>query len=159
MKKIAPFIWFNDNAEEAIAFYTSLFKDSKIVSITQLGDNVPGPKGKQLVAIFELMGEQFMAINGGPNKLLQNAGRISLVVPCDTQEEIDRLWNAFSDGGKPIACGWITDKFGVTWQVVPAVMGELMGDPDPIKAKRVADAMMKMVKFDIAALKAARDAD
>lgn len=89
------------------------------------------------------MGERFMAINGGPNKLLESAGPISLVAACDTQEEIDRLWNAFSDGGKPIACGWITDKFGVTWQVVPAVMGELMGDPDPIKAKRVADAMMK----------------
>jgi predicted 3-demethylubiquinone-9 3-methyltransferase (glyoxalase superfamily) len=157
MKKITPFIWFKDNAEEALEFYTSLFADSRIVNITKLGDNVPGPQGKQIVATFELMGEQFLAINGGPNDILKSAGAISLVVPCDTQEEIDKLWNAFSDGGTPIACGWITDKFGVTWQVTPSMMNELMGDPDPVKAKRVADAMMKMMKLDIQALKDARD--
>lgn len=157
MKSITPFIWFNDNAEEAMAFYTALFADSKTVSVTRLGDSVPGPAGKQLVGEFELMGQRFMCINGGSNPMLESQGRISFVVPCDTQEEIDKLWAAFSDGGKEIACGWVTDKFGVTWQVVPSIMGELMGDPDPVKAKRTAEAMMQMMKFDIAALKAAHD--
>lgn len=160
MNKITPFLWFNDNAEEAIAFYATLFPNSKAIKITKLGDNVPGPAGKQLVADFELMGMSFMAINGGPTPPnMQGQGPISFVVQCDTQEEIDRLWNAFSDGGKPIQCGWITDKYGITWQVTPSIMGQLMGDPDPVKAKRTAEAMMRMVKFDIAALQAAHDGE
>jgi predicted 3-demethylubiquinone-9 3-methyltransferase (glyoxalase superfamily) len=157
MKKIQPFIWFNDNAEEAMEFYIKLFADSRIVKITRLGENVPGPKGKQLVGEFELMGQTFLCINGGPNPMLQSAGPISFTVPCDTQEEIDKLWDAFKEGGKEIACGWIADRFGVTWQVVPSMMGQWMGDPDPEKAKRTAAAMMQMMKFDIAALKAAHD--
>ncbi len=157
MQKIKPFIWFNENAEEAMTFYTGLFADSKIVHITRLGDNVPGPEGKKLVGEFTLMGETFLCINGGPNDMLKAAGPISLTVSCDTQEEIDKLWEAFKDGGTEIACGWIRDRFGVTWQVVPSIMGELMGDPDPIKAARTAEAMMKMMKFDIAALQRAHD--
>lgn len=156
MKKIQPFIWFEDRGEEAMAFYTSLFADSKIVNVTRLGDSVPGPSG-QFVGTFELMGQSFMCIQGGPNEMLKAAGPISFVVPCDTQEEIDRLWAAFEEGGTAIACGWIRDRYGVTWQVVPDILGELMGDPDPEKAKRTAAAMMSMMKFDIAALKRAHD--
>ncbi len=131
-----PFIWIKENAKEALDFYTGLFADSKIVQVTPI-EGAPGPAG-QFVATF----------------LLKTAGPISLVVPCDTQREIDMLWDAFSQGGKPIACGWISDRFGVTWQVVPAKMGELMsGEPD--KVRRVTEAMMKMMKFDIAALEAA----
>ena len=150
-------MWFTDNAEEAMDFYTKLFPDSRIVKITRLGDNVPGPAGKQLVGEFEIMGETYLCLNGGENDMLKAAGPISLTVPCETQEEIDKLWAAFSDGGKPIACGWIADRFGVTWQVVPSILGELMGDPDPEKAKRTAMAMMKMMKFDIAELQKAHD--
>lgn len=160
MKKIQPFIWFDDNAEEAMEFYAALFPDSRVVSVTRLAENVPGPAGKQIIGSFELMGETFMCINGGTRpESMKGQGPMSLVVPCDTQEEIDRLWDAFSEGGRPIQCGWITDRFGVTWQVTPSMMDELMGDPDPEKARRTAEAMMAMVKFDIAELKRAHDGE
>jgi len=152
MQHITPFIWIKDNAREALEFYTTLFKDSKVASITQI-EGAPGPAG-QFVANFTLMGQPFMLIQGGDNEILRAPGPLSLTVPCDSQEEIDTLWNAFADGGKPIACGWIIDRFGVTWQVVPAKMGELMSG-DPAKVKRVTAAMLKMTKFDIAALEAA----
>jgi predicted 3-demethylubiquinone-9 3-methyltransferase (glyoxalase superfamily) len=159
MKKLQTFLWFVDNAEEAMAFYVSLFPNSRIVSVSRIGDNVPGPQGKQIIGEFELMGQSYMCINGGPlPESMKGQGPMSLVVPCDTQEELDRLWDAFSaGGGKPIQCGWITDRFGTTWQVTPSIIGELMGDPDPEKARRTAEAMMKMVKFDIAELKRAHD--
>jgi predicted 3-demethylubiquinone-9 3-methyltransferase (glyoxalase superfamily) len=152
MQKIIPFIWIKENAREALDFYTGLFADSKVVQITPI-DGAPGPAG-QFVATFELMGQPYMLIQGGDNEMLKAAGPISLTVPCDTQDEIDMLWDAFSQGGKPIACGWISDRFGVTWQVVPAKMGELMSG-DPEKVKRVTEAMLKMVKLDIPALEAA----
>jgi predicted 3-demethylubiquinone-9 3-methyltransferase (glyoxalase superfamily) len=152
MQKIIPFIWIKENAREALDFYTGLFDDSKVVQITPI-DGAPGPAG-QFVATFELLGQPYMLIQGGENEMLKAAGPISLTVPCDTQEEIDTLWDAFSQGGKPIACGWISDRFGVTWQVVPAKMGELMSG-DPEKVKRVTEAMLKMVKLDIPALEAA----
>jgi predicted 3-demethylubiquinone-9 3-methyltransferase (glyoxalase superfamily) len=155
MKKITPFLWFKEKGEEALGFYTKLFPNSKMGRITPLPE-APGPAG-QFVADFELMGEPFMAIQGGPNPMLDSAGPISLVVPCDTQEEIDRLWEAFKDGGKEIACGWISDKYGITWQVVPSTIGELMSDPDPEKRKRVAQVVMNSMKFSIAELEAARD--
>lgn len=157
MKKIQPFIWFEKEGKEALEFYTKLFADSRVVQVTPLPD-APGPAG-QFVGVFELMGQTFMALEGGPNPMLAAAGPLSLVVPCETQEEIDRLWEAFSEGGKPIACGWITDRFGVTWQVAPTILGELMSDPDPEKAHRTAIAMMDMMKFDIAALKRAHDGE
>ncbi len=156
MKKIQPFIWFAENGEEALEFYTKLFANSRIVRVTKLADNVPGPSG-QFVGEFELMGEKYMCLQGGPNEMLNAAGPISLMVLCDTQEEIDRLWEAFSEGGKPIACGWITDRFGVTWQVAPTIMGDLLTDPDMEKVRRTNEAMMKMVKLDIAELKRAYD--
>lgn len=152
MKKITPFMWIKEDGKGALDFYTKLFKDSKIVSITPI-EGAPGPAG-QFVASFELMGQSFMLIQGGENPILNSAGPLSLTVPCDTQEEIDALWSAFEDGGKPIACGWITDRYGITWQVVPAKMSELMGG-DEAKRMRVTQAMLKMMKFDIAALEAA----
>lgn len=153
MQKIAPFIWIKENGKEALDFYTGLFEDSKVATVVPLLET-PGPEG-QFVAMFELMGQPFMMLQGGENEMLKAAGPVSLLVPCDTQEEIDRLWDAFSDGGKPIACGWITDKFGVTWQVAPAKMDEYMtGDPESVK--RFMQAMMSMTKFDIAALEAAK---
>lgn len=157
MKKIQPFLWFKENGQEAMEFYAKLFPDSRVGQVTQIPD-APGPAG-QFVGEFELMGEKFMCLQGGPNPMLAAAGPVSLVVPCETQEEVDRLWDAFSEGGKPIACGWITDRFGITWQVVPTVLGEYMNDPDPEKAHRTAIAMMDMMKFDIAALKRAHDGE
>ncbi|MGE5540752.1 MAG: VOC family protein [Bacillota bacterium] len=157
MKNIQPFIWFKENGQEAMEFYTKLFADSRVVDVTMLPD-APGPEG-QFVGNFELMGQKFMCLQGGPNPMLNAAGPISLVVPCETQEEIDRLWDAFSEGGHPIACGWITDRYGITWQVVPTILGELMSDPDQEKAHRTAIAMMDMMKFDIAALKRAHDGE
>lgn len=157
MQKITPFLWFKDNAEEAMEFYTKLFADSKVVSVTKMADNIP-PQGKALIGVFELMGQRYMCINGGENPMLAQAGPLSLVVPCDTQEEIDKLWSAFSEGGTPIMCGWITDKFGITWQVTPSMMDELMdASADPERAKRVGAAMMQMVKLDIAQLRAAAE--
>jgi len=152
MQQITPFIWIKENAREALEFYTKLFKNSKVMQVTPI-KGAPGPAG-QFVANFTLMGQPFMLIQGGDNPILKTSGPLSLTVPCDTQEEIDTLWAAFEAGGKPIACGWIVDRFGVTWQVVPAKMGELMSG-DPEKVKRVTGAMLKMMRFDIAALEAA----
>jgi predicted 3-demethylubiquinone-9 3-methyltransferase (glyoxalase superfamily) len=157
MKKIQPFIWFKESGEEAMALYTSLFPNSKVVQITQL-PQAPGPVG-QFVGVFELMGETFMCLQGGENPMTNGVGPISLVAQCDTQEEIDKLWDAFKEGGKEIACGWISDRYGVTWQVVPSQLGEWMSDPDSEKAKRTAIAMMDMMKFDIAALKRAHEGE
>ncbi len=157
MKKIQPFLWFKENGQEAMELYTNLFPDSKVGPITMLPD-APGPKG-QFVGSFELMGEKLMCLQGGENPMLAAPGPISLVVECDNQEEIDKLWDAFKKDGKEIACGWITDRFGITWQVVPTVLGEWMSDPDPVKASRTAKAMMEMVKLDIAELKRAHDGE
>ncbi|MBU6321607.1 MAG: VOC family protein [Patescibacteria group bacterium] len=152
MQKIVSFIWIKENAKEALAFYTGLFPDSRVVSETPI-EGAPGPAG-QFVASFELMGEPYMLLEGGENPMLAAAGPLSLTVPCDTQEEIDRLWAAFAEGGKPNVCGWITDRFGVTWQVVPAKMNEYMSG-DPAKRARVTAAFMQMTKFDIKALERA----
>lgn len=154
MKKITPFFWIKDNAREALDFYTKLFKDSNIGQITPI-EGAPGPAG-QFVASFTLMGQPFMLIQGGDNDMLNAAGPISLTVQCDTQQEIDKLWSAFEKGGKPIACGWITDRFGITWQVVPSQMEKLMSG-DREKVHRVMQAMLKMVKLDIGILQKAYD--
>ena len=155
MQKIITFLWFNDQAEEAANYYVSLFKNSKIKSVRRFGDAGPGPKGTVMTLTFELEGQEFYALNGGPHFQLTPA--ISLFVNCETQEEVDELWSKLSEGGRKDRCGWVTDKFGLTWQIIPTVLGRLMGDPDPQKAGRVMKAMLQMNKIDVAALQKAYD--
>jgi predicted 3-demethylubiquinone-9 3-methyltransferase (glyoxalase superfamily) len=155
MQKITPFLWFDNNAEEAVHFYTSIFKNSKILEMSRYGDAGPGPKGQVMVANFELEGQEFIALNGGPQFKFTEA--ISLVVNCKTQEEVDHYWEKLSAGGQKVQCGWVKDKFGLSWQVVPAILGELMRDKDPKKSGRVMQAMLKMTKIDIAGLKRAAE--
>ncbi len=153
MQKITPFLWFDNSAEEAMNFYTSIFKNSKIVSITRYGDEIPGMKGRVLTGVFELEGQRFMALDGGPQFNFTQG--VSFYVSCDTQKEIDELWSKLSEGGKEIQCGWVTDKYGLPWQIIPPILGRLLSDKDPKKAKRVMQAMLKMVKIDIEGLKKA----
>lgn len=153
--KIVTFLTFNDQAEEAVNHYTSIFKNSKIQSMSRYGDTGPGPAGSVMSAEFELEGQQFFALNGGPT--FNFAQGISLFVKCDTQEEIDELWERLSEGGEKGPCGWLTDRFGVSWQIVPRVLGQLLGDPDPEKAQRVMNAMLQMTKLEIKTLKDAYD--
>jgi predicted 3-demethylubiquinone-9 3-methyltransferase (glyoxalase superfamily) len=157
MQKITTFLWFNDQAEEAMNFYTSIFKDSKIVKVSRYGDAGPGPKGSVMVGTFELEGQQFMALNGGPYYSFTPA--ISLVVNCETQAEVDEYWEKLLDGGKTVQCGWLTDKYGLSWQIVPTMLGELVSGPDPEKSQRAMKAMMGMVKLDIEELKRAYEGD
>ena len=155
MKKITPFLWFNNNAEEAMNFYLSVFKNSKAGSISRYGDGGPGPKGMAMSVTFQLEGQDFLALNGGPQYPFTEA--ISLFVDCKTQEEVDHLWDKLSEGGEKSRCGWLKDKFGLSWQIVPSALGELLADPDPVKSGRVMQAMLQMDKIDIAALKKAYD--
>jgi len=154
-QKITPFLWFDSSAEEAANLYVSVFKNSKVTSVSRYGEAGPGPKGSAMSVTFQIDGQEFMALNGGP--LFKFTEAISLFVNCETQDEIDRLWSKLSDGGEPGQCGWLRDKFGLSWQIVPNVLGELMGDPDPEKSKRVTQAMLKMGKLDIAGLRRAYD--
>jgi predicted 3-demethylubiquinone-9 3-methyltransferase (glyoxalase superfamily) len=152
--KICPFLWYTKEAQEAAAFYTSIFPDSRVERVTTLlSDSPSGPAGSVKVVDFTLFGQRFQAMSAGPLDPFNHA--ISLVVLCDDQAELDRYWEALLKGGKAEACGWLQDKYGVSWQIVPAVMDELMSDKDPVRAKRVSDAMLKMVKLDIAELQAA----
>ncbi len=153
MQKIATCLWFDHQAEEAVNFYTSVFKNSKVGKLARYGDSGPGPKGSVMTATFEIEGRDFMALNGGP--VFKFSPAISFVVNCGTQDEVDDYWNKLPQGGAPQQCGWLTDKFGVSWQIVPTILGELMADKDPQKAGRVAQAMMKMIKLDIKTLKQA----
>ncbi|CAE6702267.1 VOC family protein [Paraburkholderia haematera] len=154
MQKIAPCLWFDGNAEEAARFYTSVFSNSRIATTMHYTDAGPGPEGQVLAITFELEGQEFMALNGGPQYTFSPA--ISMFVHCASQQEIDTYWTKLSEGGgKPWQCGWIQDKFGVSWQIVPDVLGEMVRDPDTAKASRVMRAMMKMVKLDIALLEQA----
>ena len=154
MQKIHPFLWFDNQAEEAMNFYVSIFKNSKVGKVVRYSDAGPGPKGSAMTATFELEGQQFTALNGGPHFKFTEA--ISFVVDCKTQEEVDELWEKLTaDGGQPSHCAWLKDKFGVSWQIVPTVLMELLNDPDPQKSKRVMEAMLKMTKIDIATLKQA----
>ena len=155
MQKITPFLWFDDKAEEAMNFYVSIFKNSKRRRISRYGEAGPGPKGSVMVATFQLEGLEFMALNGGPHFKFTEA--ISLVVDCKTQEEVDTFWEKLSEGGSKGQCGWLKDKFGLSWQIVPTILGELMSDPDPEKSKRVMTAMLQMKKLDVNALKRAYD--
>jgi predicted 3-demethylubiquinone-9 3-methyltransferase (glyoxalase superfamily) len=153
MQKITPFLWFDNQAEEAMNFYVSIFKNSKVLSVTHYGDGGPMPKGTVMTANFQLDGQEFTAINGGPTFPFTPA--ISFVVHCETQEEVDEYWEKLSAGGQKNQCAWLDDKFGVSWQIVPNALIELLSDPDPAKAGRVMQAMTQMKKIDIAGLKRA----
>jgi predicted 3-demethylubiquinone-9 3-methyltransferase (glyoxalase superfamily) len=157
MQKITTFLTFDDRAEEAVEFYTSIFPDSRIVSTSRYGDAGPGPKGSLMTATFELAGQQFMALNGGPSFNFTQG--ISLFVSCETQDEVDEYWEKLSDGGEKGPCGWLTDKFGVSWQVVPRVLGEMLNDEDPEKAERVMNAMLQMSKIEIEGLRRAYESE
>jgi len=155
MQKITPFLWFDNNAEEAVNHYLSIFKNSKINKALCCGDAGPGPKGSILTIAFQLEGQEFIALNGGP--IFKFTEAISLSVDCKTQQEVDDLWEKLSDGGQKSQCGWLKDKFGLSWQVVPSALVEMLQDQDAEKAKRVMAAMMQMSKIDIAILKQAYD--
>ena len=152
-QKITTFLWFDKNAEEAVNFYVSVFKNAKVLQTVPYGDTGPGPKGSVMTIDFELDGQKFMALNGGPDFKFTEA--ISLMVNCETQEEIDYYWEKLSEGGQKVECGWLKDKFGLSWQVGPSILPELFNEPD--KANRVMAAVMKMKKLDIAELKRAAE--
>jgi predicted 3-demethylubiquinone-9 3-methyltransferase (glyoxalase superfamily) len=155
-QKVVMFLWFDDKAEDAMNFYTSVFRNSRITDITRYGDAGPGPKGTVMSGTFEIDGQEFMALNGGPQFKFTEA--VSLFVRCDSQAEVDELWEKLTaDGGEPSMCGWLKDKFGLSWQIIPTALFELMGDPDPKKSRRVMEAMLGMQKIEIAALKAAQE--
>lgn len=155
MHKITPFLWFDDNAEQAAEFYASIFPESQIVSTSRYGEAGPGPAGTAMTVTFQLQGQEFTALNGGPQFEFTEA--ISFVVNCETQEEVDELWEKLSDGGEEGQCGWLKDRFGLSWQIVPSVLGELLNDPDPVRAESAMQAMLQMRKLDIDRLKHARE--
>lgn len=153
MQKITPFLWFDNNAEEAVKLYVSIFKNSKILETRRYGDAGPGPKGSVMTVTFQLEGQEFIALNGGPHFKFTEA--TSFFVKCKTQREVDELWEKLSAGGEKGRCGWLKDKFGLSWQIVPDALGEALSDPDPEKAKRAMNAMLQMDKIDIEKLKRA----
>jgi predicted 3-demethylubiquinone-9 3-methyltransferase (glyoxalase superfamily) len=155
MPKITPFLTFNDQAEAAANFYTSVFKNSKIVSSSRYGDAGPGPKGSLMSATLSLDGQELLLLNGGPTFKFSEA--ISLFVSCETQAEVDEYWSKLTADGKEIQCGWLVDKFGVSWQIIPTILGKLLSDKDAKKAGRVMQAMLKMVKIDIKGLQEAAE--
>jgi predicted 3-demethylubiquinone-9 3-methyltransferase (glyoxalase superfamily) len=155
MQKITPFLWFDSKAEDAMNFYVSVFKNSKVVRVTRYGAGGPGPQGTVMSATFQLDGQDFFALNGGPQFTFSPA--ISFFVNCETQQEVDELWEKLSEGGEKQRCGWLKDKHGVSWQIIPSVLGNLLGDKDAEKAKRVMMAMLQMDRIEIARLQQAYD--
>ena len=153
MHKITPFLWFDNNAEEAAKFYTSVFKNAKILSASRYGDGAPMPKGTAMTVSLEIDGQEVMLLNGGP--YFKHSEAFSFFVNCDTQEEVDWFWSQLTEGGEESQCAWLKDKFGVSWQIVPKALGELLGDPDPAKSQRVMQAMLQMKKIDVAKLQQA----
>ncbi|MGI0019643.1 MAG: VOC family protein [Nitrososphaera sp.] len=153
MQKITPFLWFDNQAEEAANFYVSIFKNSKIVGVTRYGEAGQGPKGSVMIVVFQLDGQEFIGLNGGPHFKFTEA--ISFSVDCKTQEEVDEFWRRLSEGGEEGQCGWLKDRYGLSWQINPTILGEMLSDPDPEKSKRVMEAMLKMKKIDIGRLKQA----
>jgi predicted 3-demethylubiquinone-9 3-methyltransferase (glyoxalase superfamily) len=157
MPRILPFLWFDTQAEEAAHFYVSVFKNSRILATSRYGEAGPGPKGSVMTVTFELDGQQFIALNGGPQFHFSEA--ISFSVDCQTQQEVDEFWSKLSAGGEEGPCGWLKDKYGLSWQVNPRILGKMLSDPDPAKSKRVMEAMLKMKKIDIAGLQRAYDGE
>ena len=156
MNKITPFLWFDNQAEEAMNLYVSLFKNSKVLNVSRYGEGMPVPAGTVMSATFELDGQTVMALNAGPMYKFTEA--FSFYVKCETQEEVDHFWNSLiANGGEEGQCGWLKDKFGLSWQIIPTALGELMGDPDPQKSRRVVEAMFKMKKIDVLTLQQAHD--
>jgi predicted 3-demethylubiquinone-9 3-methyltransferase (glyoxalase superfamily) len=155
MQKITPFLWFDGKAEEAMNFHVSIFKNSKVGSVTRYGEAGPGPKGTVMSATFQLEGQDFFALNGGPQFSFTPA--ISLFVNCETQQEVDELWEKLSEGGEKERCGWLKDKYGLSWQIVSSILGKMLRDKDPEKSKRVMKAMMQMDKIDMSGLQKAYD--
>jgi predicted 3-demethylubiquinone-9 3-methyltransferase (glyoxalase superfamily) len=155
MQKITPFLWFDNNAEEAVSFYVSIFKNSKVLGVSRYGEAGPGPKGTVMTASFQIDGQEFVALNGGP--LFKFSPAISFVVNCETQAEVDEFWEKLSADGEKQQCGWVKDKYGLSWQIVPTILPKLATDKDPEKVKRVMEAMMKMHKLDIQGLQRAYD--
>ncbi|MDP9106253.1 MAG: VOC family protein [Candidatus Eremiobacteraeota bacterium] len=154
-KKITPFLWFDGQAEDAANFYVSVFENAKINSVSRYGDDTPGEPGTVMTVAFELDGQEFVALNGGPEYTFTPA--VSFSIDCKTQAEVDHFWDRLTEGGRPVQCGWLQDKFGLSWQVVPSVLPELLQDDDDAKADAVMQAMLKMVKLDIDALQEAYD--
>jgi predicted 3-demethylubiquinone-9 3-methyltransferase (glyoxalase superfamily) len=153
MPKISPFLWFDSQAEEAARFYVSIFPNSKVGTISRYGDAGPGPKGSVMTVAFELDGQEIIALNGGPQFQFNEA--VSLSVDCQTQEEVDRYWQKLSEGGSEGPCGWLKDRYGLSWQINPTILGQMLNDADPARANRVMEAMLKMKKIDIPTLKRA----
>jgi predicted 3-demethylubiquinone-9 3-methyltransferase (glyoxalase superfamily) len=153
MPKIKPFLWFDTQAEEAANFSVSIFKNSQIVNVARYGEAGPGPKGSVMTVVFQLDGQEFMALNGGPHFKFTEA--ISFIVDCKTQEEVDDYWEKLTEGGQEVQCGWLKDKYGLSWQVTPTALGEMLSDPDRQKSKRVMEAMLKMKKIEIEELRRA----
>ena len=153
MQKITPCLWFNDQAEEAACFYISIFKNSTIGEITHYGAGSPRPKRSVLTVRFQLDGQEFLALNGGPQCTFTEA--VSFIVHCETQEELDRMWEKLSEGGEEVQCGWLKDQYGMSWQIVPIVLPTMLSDPNPARAERVLQAVMRMKKLDINALEEA----
>jgi predicted 3-demethylubiquinone-9 3-methyltransferase (glyoxalase superfamily) len=155
MQKISPFLWFDNQAEDAANFYVSIFKNSKVLNVSRYGEVGPGPKGSVMTVTFQLEGQNFTGLNGGPHFKFSPA--ISFFVNCQTQQEVDELWDKLSEGGEIQQCGWLQDKYGVSWQIVPTILGELLQSKDPKKSNRVMQAMLGMRKLDIATLKRAAE--
>lgn len=155
VQRITPFLWFDDQAEEAAAMYTSIFPNSKVGKVARYGEGGPGPAGSAMTVEFQLDGQTFVALNGGPVYKFTEA--ISFVVNCETQEEVDHYWTKLTAGGGEVQCGWLKDKYGLSWQIVPSVLPKLLSGADPIKSARVMQALMTMKKLDIRALQAAYD--
>jgi predicted 3-demethylubiquinone-9 3-methyltransferase (glyoxalase superfamily) len=153
MPRITPFLWFDTQAEEAANFYVSIFKNSRILAVSRYGDAGPGPKGSVMTVRFQLDGQEFIALNGGPHFKFTEA--ISFSVDCKTQAEVDEFWGKLSAGGEEGPCGWLKDKYGLSWQINPTILGQMLSDPDPQKSKRVMEAMLKMKKIDIEGLRRA----
>jgi len=153
MQKITPYLWFENQAEEAVNYYTSIFKNSKITNVSRYPEGGPGPAGSLMTATFELDGQEFIALNGGPQYKFTEA--ISFLVNCKSQKEVDELWSKLTEGGEEGPCGWLKDKFGVSWQIIPTALGEMLSDPNPSKAQRVMEAMFKMKKIEIPLLQQA----
>jgi len=153
MPKITPFLWFDGQAEEAASFYVGIFPSSRIVTMARYGEAGPGPQGSVMTVVFELDGKEFIGLNGGPHFKFTEA--ISFSVDCKSQAEVDRYWSALGAGGEEGPCGWLKDRYGLSWQINPTILGEMLSDPDPAKSRRVMEAMLKMKKIDIAALERA----